>query len=131
MTPLPQFVGSIGRCDHCRRHWKEVEPHDTRICTGGACFPLCEFCWVARTPAERLPYYRRLFEFWENFCPPGSNYPWPAIEFAVLNEPLSWPQLEAQNELVREWHMQRHDRLAVNRWENEGGLVADDGEARR
>lgn len=31
---------------------------------GRSCFPLCEGCWAALTPLERLPFYRALWERW-------------------------------------------------------------------
>lgn len=44
-----------------------VEPHTTDYMDGSGCFPLCQGCWAALTPTDRLPYYELLIEKWERF----------------------------------------------------------------
>lgn len=53
-----RFLGLIG-----------VVSHETPYKSSAACFPLCEGCWSALTPAERLPFYQRLVNRWIWFTP--------------------------------------------------------------
>ena len=63
----------------CYRHREE--------CGGSrACFPLCERCWAElATPAQRLAYYRQLWESWQASSGPDGaiRNDWPDIELAV------------------------------------------------
>lgn len=78
----------LSSCYRCRRPWKfpkqkriglrtyqqlhrdrfyglvGVESHTTNYKDGRGCFPLCEGCWAALSPEERLPYYRQLVVEW-------------------------------------------------------------------
>lgn len=67
-----------GWCKRCLTTWNFVEGHTTIYEQGpgfeimgrrfpgasSGCFPLCEKCWRACTIAERLPYYRELWDTW-------------------------------------------------------------------
>lgn len=76
---------TIGQCLCCGGHWNVVRGHVTTYleepgCSLG-CFPLCESCWKKLgTPAERLPYYRELYENNWNYEP---EEVWLQIEAAV------------------------------------------------
>ena len=77
----------LGTCLHCHRVWSAVEPHETPYEFAGhspmkSCFPLCEECWQELTPETRLPYYRQLFESWEQFGPQQAET-WLLIDEAV------------------------------------------------
>lgn len=48
-----------GCCYRCHTAWAWAQSHTTWYAMGWGCFPLCEGCWKALTPEERLPYYRR------------------------------------------------------------------------
>jgi len=54
----------FGYCFRCGRSWSEAITHDTSFEKGHSCFSLCENCWSALTPEERIPYYDRLVELW-------------------------------------------------------------------
>ncbi len=71
-------------CGRCGRPWKCVDGHTTMHSEGLGCFPLCESCWSALTPKERLPHYRKMYEWWESFGADMGNRSWVAIEKAVL-----------------------------------------------
>lgn len=113
----------LGMCYRCRRPWKfpaqrrvkgkrntwqqldrdrfwglvGVEEHSTNYKDGSGCFPLCEGCWTALSPQERLPYYRRLWDRWltsaldDPILHRGDDWiydlhqDWPKIERAVLS----------------------------------------------
>jgi hypothetical protein len=69
-------------CYKCKTTWQFVEGHHTPYSLGRGCFPLCEACWHETSPADRLPFYRELFERW---TAGGSNdSKWADIEAAVL-----------------------------------------------
>lgn len=70
-------------CYRCGRPWACVEGHSTPYADGSACFPLCEGCWGALTPQDRLPFYRQLFVDWRR---QGSRVPLAVIEAACLHE---------------------------------------------
>lgn len=107
----------LGTCYRCRRPWKfpatrrvwgernttrqldrdrfwglvGVEEHATNYKRGSGCFPLCEGCWSALTPTERLPYYQKLWHRWIWTVPLHDHVymdrlyeDWPKIESAVL-----------------------------------------------
>lgn len=83
-----------GWCFRCARPWGgrgAVKPHQTWFGkrlpgTKGTygVFPLCEECWRAVTPRERLPFYRKLFKKWAK--PETAGVQWEMIERAVLEE---------------------------------------------
>lgn len=94
-----------GCCARCNLSWGYIEPHTTEYLqpkygvsiedtipfnnvVGEGCFVLCEYCWRSLTPAERLPYYRKLWI--QNIK--DTDYPeeakrllelWPLVEDAV------------------------------------------------
>lgn len=53
-----------GWCYRCEDTWDRVEGHSTPYGNGRGCFPLCESCWAALTPEERVPYYDMLWVKW-------------------------------------------------------------------
>lgn len=71
-----------GTCLRCVEPWSKVEGHSTSYGRGmQSCFPLCEPCWQALSPEQRLPYYQILIlEVWEN-----GEADWPSIKQAVLD----------------------------------------------
>lgn len=80
------FAPSYGWCLRCKTPWPFVRCHDTRYgADGRGCLPLCEKCWAALTPAQRLPFYRELIESWHA----GSELfdeEWTLVEAAVLSD---------------------------------------------
>jgi hypothetical protein len=68
-------------CRRCHTTWFFVEGHNTMITDGRGCFPLCERCWGELTPADRLPFYRDLYNS-HDYRP----YSWEDVEAAVLRE---------------------------------------------
>jgi hypothetical protein len=76
------FAPGYSHCGCCRTNWHFVEGHSTYVPdTGSGMFPLCEQCWAELTPAQRLPFYRKLYDKW-----PERQYNWEQLERAVLNE---------------------------------------------
>ncbi len=103
-----------GDCGRCGLNWGYAKGHDTNYCPHDdprfripelgidapdpspcqGMFPLCEPCWVElETPANRLPYYRGLWQRWvdDTGGDPAYEYNgvplariWTAIEQAVL-----------------------------------------------
>jgi hypothetical protein len=53
-----------GGCLCCQTTWYWVEEHITRYSPNDGCLPLCRKCWEQLPPAERLPYYRKLWDSW-------------------------------------------------------------------
>lgn len=73
-----------GACGRCHTNWHFCEGHSTDVPgTGSGLFPLCEQCWAELAPAQRLPYYRELYESWREH----RDYSWDTLKAAVLNEP--------------------------------------------
>jgi len=71
-----------GRCQACEISWRHGDHHTTYHSESEGVFVLCEPCWAALTPEERLPYYREVvFKVWGN-----RQHLWPAIREAVLKE---------------------------------------------
>lgn len=104
--PISQWLSpGLGFCGHCETTWNWVWGHSTNFMTcegdpppprgpkatdgkvtaGSGMFPLCELCWREMTPAERLPYYRVLYDRW--MADYGSPVDWSVVERSVLNEP--------------------------------------------
>ncbi len=83
-----------GWCECCGRPWARVEGHSTPYVECGGCFPLCKSCWSQLTPTARLPFYRALWEKWEQ---QGSETPWPVLFAACLHErsPLPVESIDA------------------------------------
>jgi hypothetical protein len=82
-------VGGYGHCERCRETWATAAAHVTTYTEHHGCFPLCEPCWRALRPAERLPYYQAMLRTWREQA--GSpeeleqtNRDAPLIEAAVL-----------------------------------------------
>lgn len=72
-----------GRCHHCNKTWRRVEGHVTLYTEGSGCFPLCVGCWAKLgSPEARLPYYRELWEEWNEGGERGLAE-WDQIEAAV------------------------------------------------
>lgn len=79
---------TLGRCGRCNISWKWVEGHSTQYSETSGCFPLCEKCWGELMPAERLPFYRDLWNSWRReftrFGIEKDLTDWSLIETAVL-----------------------------------------------
>jgi len=84
-----------GTCMRCGSPWNYIEGHDTEynetrdekgnVIFIEGCFPLCEMCWQElETPEKRLPYYRKLWEYWEKLGVDKSPDLWKKLEQAVL-----------------------------------------------
>lgn len=56
------FAPNYGACERCHTTWKFVPFH----CTLEGMFCLCEKCWNDLVPATRLPYYRKVWEKWND-----------------------------------------------------------------
>lgn len=69
-----------GACGACHTTWVFSVLHETMFTPCHGCFVLCEKCFDELTPTARLPYYRRLWEQWEN----TSEHDWTRISNAVL-----------------------------------------------
>ena len=54
----------FGGCSACGDTWDWKEKHVTHAPNAGAAFPLCEECFQAKTPEERLPFYDQLLDSW-------------------------------------------------------------------
>jgi hypothetical protein len=82
------LIDNYGSCYRCGASWRTAKHHNTQYQPGLGCFPLCEDCWGVLTPAERLPFYRTLFQEWESYGPMSEAeravYNWGDIERAVL-----------------------------------------------
>jgi hypothetical protein len=57
---------------------------DGRRNVASGVFPLCETCWSELTPAERLPFYRQVFDKWNSDG--YATFDWPVWERSVLRE---------------------------------------------
>lgn len=68
----------------CGRCWFRAATHQTEFSTGCGCIVLCESCWSALTPKQRLPYYRKLF---------GDAKEWEFIELAVMTDEPQFPRV--------------------------------------
>jgi hypothetical protein len=87
-----KFMGCLGviaapgysRCHRCGMPWKFCREHSTRYTDGQGCFPLCEKCWQElETPGNRLPYYRELWEEWNEQLEIDPER-WEQIKSAVM-----------------------------------------------
>ena len=69
----------ISGCHRCGTKWGKCEAHftthvyspDGRV--AAQCFPLCEECWGALGPEDRLPFYKELFDCWVASGSPDCN----------------------------------------------------------
>jgi hypothetical protein len=96
---LRGFTRGYGACLCCRDTWDWKDEHTTHYSEPGAwpseaCFALCEECWAALTPEERLPYYDQLVEIWIV----GSSEPSDrqALYRAALGSPSEYEEKRAQ-----------------------------------
>ena len=71
-------------CQRCLMPWLFVDGHDTDYKEGTGCFPLCQKCWRELTPKGRLPFYRKMFDWWHTLGEPVAEAEWKLIETAVL-----------------------------------------------
>jgi hypothetical protein len=64
--------------------------HSTQYSYGSGCFPLCEECWEELgTPQARMPFYRDLWESWQQYGPLNGvpmETIWEQMKIAVMNE---------------------------------------------
>ncbi len=67
---LSRALGSrnYSGCLRCGITWQFVTPHVTSYTPYRGCFPLCEHCWSRLEPNGRLPYYRQLFDQWDEIA---------------------------------------------------------------
>jgi hypothetical protein len=70
-------------CKRCRMPWPFVKSHTTKWNKNNGMFPLCEHCWERLSPAERLPYYRLLWQEWHEWGP-VRDPAWHDVESAVM-----------------------------------------------
>lgn len=85
-----KFVGYFARirfplyssCLRCGMPWRITKPHSTMVNERGGCFPLCEACWKDLAPAERVKYYKKLYDSWLKTG--HANMAWEEIEAAVV-----------------------------------------------
>jgi hypothetical protein len=70
--------GSCYRCGLSTRYMFQHPFHSTPYTRARSCFPLCEPCWSKLTPAQRLPYYERLMDKWDE--DQFTNYASGAVE---------------------------------------------------
>lgn len=82
-SALRRVAPGYGCCKRCRMPWVFVTSHTTKLDKNHGVFPLCEHCWERLSPAERLPYYRLLWQEWHEWWP-VENPTWQQIESAVL-----------------------------------------------
>ncbi len=79
------LLPSYGTCERCLIPWPLTQEHATPFRSyeqgGRGMFALCQACWRELTPAERLPFYRLIYERWLNY---GTDVAWREIESAVL-----------------------------------------------
>jgi hypothetical protein len=83
-------VQGFGSCYRCHDTWNHTKEHCTYFNGGRGCFPLCERCWGALQPYERLPYYKQLHQRWLDQLPGNQQRrselinEWPLIRRAVM-----------------------------------------------
>jgi hypothetical protein len=75
-------------CERCLMSFNVLNPHCTMYGDGTkGIAALCEDCWLELEPADRLPFYYRLWVAWHRL---GEPYPlpsaWIEIEIAVRSE---------------------------------------------
>ena len=79
------FVSTSGVCLCCGLGWDVVPYHSTPFGgRGSAPFPLCEVCWAAMTPDERLPFYGVLMAEWVRQGTDKTEVEFDEIRAAVL-----------------------------------------------
>ena len=74
----------LGWCLKCGTPWRFVHHHSTSYSQSSGCFPLCEKCWEELTPAERLPFYRQMWNQWVSMGTDKDDGTWDQIEAAVM-----------------------------------------------
>ncbi len=69
------FSRDVSRCYRCNRYRRyHITGYGSR---GSGCLPLCQRCWQRLTPAQRLPFYRQLWELWWSSAVNGDEtYPY-------------------------------------------------------
>lgn len=81
MPNLADSPAGYGACRRCGVSWAWAAPHVLTDTAGQTCNALCEPCHAQLSPAERLGYYRIL---WQQWIDGGARISWPSIEAAVL-----------------------------------------------
>ena len=71
---------NCSRCGRCHLPWWITSYHITDFTSQRGCFPLCENCWRDLVPQQRLPYYRKLLDQWEDADPTRT---WEQMKRAV------------------------------------------------
>jgi hypothetical protein len=104
--PLRQIRGyyhqsmnpGYGHCYRCLEPWSNAKGHYTQYAEykftdepysgirkySVGCFSLCERCWSELTPRKRLPYYKKLYDDWDDIKVTPEHKDWNLIEKAVL-----------------------------------------------
>lgn len=84
LGPISQrLTPGFSWCHRCGTTWPFVDSHTTFYADHRGCFPLCKQCWAeCKTPAERLPYYRELWDEWTQRGERDQDK-WEAIQAAV------------------------------------------------
>ncbi len=70
-------------CSRCGTPWLFIHHHNTDYRLDRGIFVFCVKCWEELAPAERLPYYRKLWEHWQQ-SGVADDEEWEAIQTAVL-----------------------------------------------
>lgn len=65
-------------CLYCDRSWRVVDGHHTFLNEHSGVFPLCEGCWKTLSVEHRIPFYRKLYEMYDE-----PKEPWEVWEKAV------------------------------------------------
>lgn len=70
-------------CRRCETPWLFVHHHDTTYRPGYGLIALCRKCWTELSPEQRLPFYRQVWEHWQEIGRTDDEE-WEAIKAAVL-----------------------------------------------
>lgn len=94
---IERLVHGSSWCGRCGRPWsaRGVEPHTVWLTPTSGCFALCEPCWQASTPEERVEQMLRgNAEF-------GWSEEWELLAFATLRPipRMRWPDWSDQDEV--------------------------------
>lgn len=71
-----------GWCGRCGTPWRFVTEHIVHYSESEGVFALCEPCWLALEPADRLPYYWETINI--SWLRPDL---WPRVKRTILTDP--------------------------------------------
>jgi hypothetical protein len=93
----------MGKCMRCKQYANEVPMQATRV--GEVEFvALCSDCYRQLTPTERLPYYQRLYDFYEREYPLSlTNVSWAAVQAKAGNTPQT-ANVQTSPMMVKNYH---------------------------